>query len=328
MKYRLPPWLIKRTPKQRHIRAIRSLLGDDALHTVCESAKCPNIGECYAHKTLTFMILGNTCTRRCHFCSIDVGRGEQVDATEPIRVAEAAKKLGLKHVVVTSVTRDDLPDGGAPHFAQTIDALREAIPEVTVEVLIPDFKGDLTPLKIVVDAAPEIVNHNIETVPRLSPQMRPQAKYPRSLELLARVKEMAPHLTTKSGIMVGLGETEAEVYEVLADLARVQCDVVTIGQYLQSDQENLPVKEYVRPEVFRRYQEEGEKMGIAQVVSGPFIRSSYQFHEGEAIPAERDVQKIRGHRPMAASHGSARTVDRTVVPLPIVTSTAVLTEVA
>src|SRR5579862_2373272 len=259
------------------------------LNTVCESARCPNIGECWSKKTATFMILGDICTRNCGFCAIKVGKPDALDADEPRRVAEAAKAMSLKHVVVTSVARDELPDEGAQHFADTIHALRAAIPGVIVEVLTPDFKGKRWCIKLVVDAHPDIYNHNIETVERLSPVVRPQAKYHRTLDLLQAVKNMDSTIHTKSGIMLGLGETHEEVVQTLCDLRRVGVSAVTIGQYLRpTTTQHLPVVEYVRPERFQEYERIGEELGFVFVASGPFVRSSYNAQAFSAkLLAER-----------------------------------------
>jgi len=249
------------------------------LHTVCESALCPNIGECFGRGTATFMILGDVCTRGCRFCAVRKGKPAPPDPEEPERVAEAARRLGLKHVVITSVTRDDLPDGGASHFVATIEAVRCRLPDATIEVLIPDFGGSLRALEQVIAAGPEVINHNLETVPRLYPLVRPRADYRRSLGILAWVKRQAPHITTKSGLMLGLGERPHEVEEVLVDLRRVGCDVVTLGQYLQPTERQLPVAEFIPPERFDEYRRQGEKMGFRAVVAGPLVRSSYRAEE-------------------------------------------------
>jgi lipoic acid synthetase len=249
------------------------------LNTVCESALCPNLGECFARRTATFMILGKVCTRNCRFCAVEGGQPELLDPEEPRRVAEAATRLGLKHVVVTSVTRDDLPDGGAGQFAATIQALREKLPYAIIEVLTPDFQGERKAIASVVEAQPHIFNHNVETVPRLYPRVRPEADYRRSLEVLRTVKELAPSIYTKSGLMVGLGETREEVEQVMADLREINCDILTIGQYLRPSPQHLEVKEFIPPEVFDYYAEAGRKMGFLYVASAPFVRSSYNAAE-------------------------------------------------
>jgi len=262
------------------------------LHTVCESARCPNLGECWSKRTATFMILGDICTRNCGFCAIRVGRPLDVDPDEPRRVAEIARAMGLKHVVVTSVARDELPDEGSGHFAATIQALREAIPGVIVEVLTPDFKGKRWCVRRVVEARPDIYNHNIETVRRLSPSVRPQARYERTLDVLRAVKNMDPAIHTKSGIMLGLGETHEEVLETLRDLRQVGVSAVTIGQYLRpTTTHHLPVVEYVPPARFQEYERIGEEMGFVFVASGPFVRSSYNAQAfSEKLMAERLAQ--------------------------------------
>lgn len=255
---------------------VDTMLRGAKLHTVCESARCPNLGECWSKRTATFMILGDICTRNCGFCAIQVGKPLEVDADEPRRVAETARAMGLKHVVVTSVARDELPDEGSGHFAATIGALRDAIPGVIVEVLTPDFKGKRWCIRRVVESHPDIYNHNIETVERLSPRVRPQAKYERTLDLLRAVKNMDPTIHTKSGLMLGLGETHEEVVQTLRDLRQAGVSAVTIGQYLRpTTTRHLPVAEYVHPHRFQEYERLGEAMGFAFVASSPFVRSSY-----------------------------------------------------
>jgi lipoic acid synthetase len=261
------------------VREVEQMMRDQKLHTVCESARCPNLGECWSKKTATFMILGDICTRSCGFCAIKVGRPEAIDPNEPKRVAETAKEMRLKHVVVTSVARDELADEGAGQFAATIHALREAIPNVIIEVLTPDFKGKRWCIKIVADAKPDIYNHNIETVERLTPQVRVGARYHRTLELLQYVKNADPSIYTKSGLMLGLGETQEEVIQTLRDLRSVGVDAVTIGQYLRPTMRHLAVQEYIRPEAFAEYERIGMEMGFLFVASGPFIRSSYNAVE-------------------------------------------------
>lgn len=251
------------------------------LHTVCESAACPNIGECWNHRTATFMILGNFCTRRCGFCAVQKGAPLAVDPDEPRRVAEACAHLGLRHAVITSVNRDDLKDGGAGHFAAVIRAIRESIPECRVEVLVPDFQGSREAMRTVLDAAPAVLNHNIETVPRLYREVRFGARYERSLEMLAYAAELRPDIPTKSGLMVGLGESDEEVIEVLRDLRRHGVKIVTIGQYLRPTLQHLPVLRYVTPEQFAEYRRAALEMGFDHAESGPFVRSSY--HAAEAV---------------------------------------------
>ena len=278
---RKPEWLKIRVRAGENNREVRDVLQNLSLHTVCEEANCPNQMECFSRRTATFMILGNVCTRNCTFCNVTKGVPQPVDRNEPLRVARAVKALQLKHVVVTSVTRDDLPDGGAGHFARTVRAVRRLNPEAAIEVLIPDFQGDNGALRLVVEAGPEVINHNVETVPRLYPAVRPRAIYRRSLRVLEAVKKMDPTIKTKSGIMVGLGEEEEEVIAVFADLLAAGCDFLTIGQYLAPSRRHHPVVEYVRPEVFARYREIAEKMGFQQVASSPLVRSSY--HAGQML---------------------------------------------
>jgi len=275
----LPSWIRRRFPPQEEWERVERLLRSLSLHTVCESARCPNLGECFRRGTATFLILGDTCTRSCRFCAVKKGIPLPPDPEEPRRVAEAARTLNLRHVVVTSVTRDDLPDGGAEHFAKTIQAIRECLPQATVEVLVPDFQGSAEALEVVLAACPDVLNHNVETVPRLYPLVRPQADYARSLELLRRTKVRYPGILVKSGLMVGLGETQKEVEAILWDLKEVGCDVVTIGQYLRPTAWHLPVAAYVPPEVFAYYREYALRLGFRGVASGPFVRSSYRAEE-------------------------------------------------
>lgn len=276
---RKPAWLKAQLPKGPAFFELKDLMRREGLHTVCEEAHCPNIGECWGHRTATFMILGNICTRRCGFCAVTSGRPTELDLAEPERVARTVANLGLRHVVITSVARDDLQDGGALVFALTIEAIRRQSPETNVEVLIPDLQGEAEPLRKVVDARPTILNHNIETVMRLSDRVRSRAKYPRSLELLRRAKEMDPGLLTKSGIMLGLGETMDEVVAALTDLRGAGVDIVTIGQYLRPSLRHLPLVRYVTPGEFQELKEIGLRMGFGHVESGALVRSSYHAHE-------------------------------------------------
>lgn len=288
MNQRLPDWLTIRLPKPDTIKVVESMMREKNLHTVCESARCPNLPECWSKKTATFMILGDTCTRSCGFCAIKVGRGENIDPHEPANVAQVSTDLGLKHVVVTSVARDDLKDEGAGQFARTIEALRKANPLTIIEVLTPDFKGKRECIEIVCKARPDIYNHNIETIERLHTIVRPQARYSRTLELLRLVKELDPTIHTKSGIMLGLGETKDEVIKTLKDLREYGVEAVTIGQYLRPTMKHLPVTEYIHPDVFKEYEAIGEELGFAFVASGPFIRSSYNAIEfSKKVMAER-----------------------------------------
>jgi lipoyl synthase len=272
---RLPAWAAKKRGILREARPLRRILRDIGVRTVCEEARCPNIGECFSRPTATFMIAGTRCTRRCGFCAVDTARPTPLDPTEPARIAEAARRLALRHVVVTAVARDDLGDGGAAHFAATIRAVRTAAPGARIEVLTPDFKGEDAPLATVVDCAPDVFNHNLETVERLSRAVRPQASYPRSLAVLARAKRLRPSMLTKSGLMVGLGETATEVEDAMCALRAHDCDLLTIGQYLQPTRAHLPVIEYVSPPAFAEYARIGRQLGFRHVAAGPFVRSSY-----------------------------------------------------
>ena len=274
---RLPRWL-KRPLPQPGMAYTSDVISDLRLETVCESAKCPNRTECWSQKTATFMIGGNVCTRPCGFCSVPKGKTERLEIDEPERVAEAAARLGLKYVVLTSVTRDDLPDGGAEHWYRTVQAVRE-LTGAQVEVLVPDFLGNRNAISRVIESRPDVFNHNIETVPRLYHRVRRNADYQRTLDLLRQVKDEAPDLPTKSGLMLGLGETRDELFDVFADLRRVGCDMLTLGQYLQPTPEHLPVERYVPPEEFDDIGELARKLGFSMVASGPFVRSSY--HAGE-----------------------------------------------
>ncbi len=288
MTQRLPDWLKIRLPRPDTIREVETMMRQKSLHTVCESARCPNLPECWSKKTATFMILGDTCTRSCGFCAIKVGRGLQVNQDEPTEVANVASDLGLKHVVVTSVARDDLPDQGATQFANTIRELHAKNPHTIVEVLTPDFQGKRHLVKTVTDAHPEIFNHNIETIERLHTVVRPQARYERTMRVLQMVKELDPTIYTKSGLMLGLGETRDEVVKTLQDLRSIGVDAVTIGQYLRPTMKHLPVVEYIHPDEFAEYETIGAELGFAFVASGPFIRSSYNAIEfSKKVMAER-----------------------------------------
>ena len=279
---RLPAWFkveLRHGPDYQEIRRLTQALN---LHTICEEARCPNVWECWNNRTATFLILGDICTRRCHYCAVTTGRPLPLDEEEPERVAAAIKTLGLRHAVITSVNRDELPDGGARIFAETIRAIRRELPTCTVEVLIPDFLGDLAALAAVVGEGPEILNHNIETVRRLFPTVRPQGKYDRSLTLLDRAKRMGAR--TKSGLIVGMGETAEEVREVMRDLRAVGCDIMTIGQYLQPTKAHWPVVRFYPPEEFRLLKEEGLALGFHHVESGPLVRSSYHAEQQAGAP--------------------------------------------
>lgn len=268
-----PPWLRVKLPVGDTYKKVRQIVSDYRLHTICESGNCPNMGECWGAGTATFMILGNVCTRSCGFCNVATGKPQAVDPYEPLRVAKSVKLMGLKHVVITSVDRDDLPDGGAEIWAKTVILVRKLNPGVTLETLIPDFQGKWDNLRKIIEVAPEIVSHNLETVRRLTRQVRVQARYDRSLEVLKRLGDAG--LTTKSGIMLGLGETYNEVLETMDDLRSVGVSIMTIGQYLQPTPQHLPVQEFIHPDVFARLKEEGLKRGFEHVESGPLVRSSY-----------------------------------------------------
>ena len=271
-----PEWLRRRFSFKSTVTEVNDLLLDLNLHTVCQEAHCPNQSECFGNHTATFMILGDHCTRNCTFCAVAHGTLQIPDPEEPQRVAEAVSRLGLKYVVLTSVTRDDLADGGASHFAATIKTIHSVTRDILVEVLVPDFQGSAQALATVVAAQPAVLNHNLETVPRLYPAVRPQANYQRSLRLLEEVKRLRPETATKSGFMVGLGERRQEVSRLLRDLRKANCDLVTIGQYLRPSQEHHPVVDYIHPEIFKAYQQEAEELGFSEVASGPYVRSSYQ----------------------------------------------------
>jgi len=277
-----PEWLKARAPVGENYHSLKRLARSLNLHTVCESAQCPNIGECWHHKTATFMMLGNLCTRRCGFCAVPKGRPEPIDFDEPRRVAEAVAQLGLLHAVITSVNRDDNLVGGARIFAMVIDEIRRHAPGCRVEVLIPDFQGDREAIAIVVNARPKVLNHNTESVPRLYRAVRSGARYERTLELLRYAKELRPEVLTKSGVMVGLGEETFELLEVFRDLAAVGCDILTIGQYLRPSRDHLPMARLYTPREFAELKTEALRMGFRHVESGPLVRSSYHAHEQAA----------------------------------------------
>jgi len=279
---RRPDWLRVRLPGGPHYSELKGIMRGLELHTVCEEARCPNIGECWEARTATFMILGDTCTRACGFCAVKTGRPGRLDLGEPLRVAEAVERMGLKHAVITSVNRDELEDGGASIFAGTIRQIRKRLPACGIEVLIPDFLGDEPSLGTVMRARPDILNHNIETVPRLYPQVRPKGRYQRSLELLARAKRMDAGVYTKSGIMLGLGEEMEEVVQVFRDLRAHAVEILTVGQYLRPTANHLPLARYVTPEEFAALKVEALSMGFRHVESGPLVRSSY--HAAGQVP--------------------------------------------
>ena len=268
-----PAWLRVKLPIGENYKQVRSLVDRHKLHTICESGNCPNMGECWGAGTATFMILGNVCTRSCGFCAVKTGMPSEIDWDEPYRVAQSIKLMGVKHCVITSVDRDELRNGGSKVWAATIRAVREIAPGTTMETLIPDFKGNTDSIDDIANEAPEVVSHNMETIRRLHPLVRPQAKYERSLFVISRLKEKG--MRTKSGVMVGLGETKEEIFELMDDLAAAGCDVLTVGQYLQPTKNHLEVVEYIHPDVFGLYKEEGLKRGLKYVESGPLVRSSY-----------------------------------------------------
>lgn len=276
---RLPKWLVRPTCKGKHFNEVRRMLSRLDLHTVCQSALCPNESECFSKRTATFMIMGDVCTRNCRFCAVEGGGPTHLDANEPNRIAEATAELELKHVVITSVTRDDLPDGGAEHFAQTINAVRQICPDTSVEVLVPDFAGSAESLKTVVKAKPDVFNHNVETVPRLYKEIRPGADYKRSLEIIKTVKELDQSMITKSGVMVGLGETREELLDTMNDLHQANCDFLTLGQYLRPSEDHAPVMKFATPDEFSELEKIGKEMGFKAIASAPFVRSSYKSAE-------------------------------------------------
>ncbi len=285
---RLPDWLRKNIAVGQEAARTEALLKDLGLHTICESARCPNRDECYSQKTATFMIMGDICTRRCHFCSVATGRPEPLDQDEPRRVAEASLRLGLRHVVVTSVNRDDLEDEGVRHFVYVIKALKSASPDLIIEILTPDFrKTQARAVEILLEAGPDIFNHNTETVPRLYRRVRPQGDYEKTLQIFREIKKISTSVLTKSGLMLGLGESREEVSEVMEDLRAVGCEILTLGQYLQSSALGLPVEEYIHPDLFAQYKEEAFRAGFLWVESAPFVRSS--FHAKESLEGLRNI---------------------------------------
>jgi lipoyl synthase len=282
-----PDWLRVKAPQWERVGSVKEILRDLALNTVCEEASCPNIGECFSHGTATFLIMGPACTRACPYCDIDFEKKPvALDPTEPLRLAEAVRRMDLNHVVITSVNRDDLPDGGADQFVRCIAEVRRLSPKTTIEVLIPDLCGNWDALTQILAAQPEVLNHNTETIPRLYRRVRPQGDYQRTLELLARSRAIAPWVYTKSSIMVGLGETAEEVQQVMKDLRAADCDILTIGQYLQPTPKHLPVQDFVTPQQFDQWRALGEEMGFLQVVSSPLTRSSYHAEEVRRLMQE------------------------------------------
>lgn len=282
-----PDWLRVKAPQWERVGTVKDVLRDLGLNTVCEEASCPNIGECFHAGTATFLIMGPACTRACPYCDIDFEKKPQaLDPTEPLRLAEAVGRMKLNHVVITSVNRDDLPDGGASQFVKCIEAVRERSPHTTIEVLIPDLCGNWEALRIILEAGPEVLNHNTETIPRLYRRVRPQGDYARTLEVLRLSRELAPKVYTKSGIMVGLGETDEEVRQVMQNLRAVGCDILTIGQYLQPTPKHLEVQDFVTPQQFDAWRVAGEAMGFLQVVSSPLTRSSYHAEQVRSLMAQ------------------------------------------
>src|SRR5579859_2239004 len=281
----IPEWIRVRVTEGGNFKELKQIVGQRRLHTVCEEARCPNIFDCWNRRTATFMILGDVCTRACRFCAVTSGRPSELDLGEPLRVAESVAELGLKHAVITSVDRDDLRDGGAGIFARTIRAIRRRSPGTTIEVLTPDFQGDFDSVRTIVEAGPDIFNHNTETVPRLYPRIRPKAVYANSLALLRHVKSLAPHMVTKSGLMVGLGETEEELLEVFRNMRAHSIDVLTVGQYLRPSKKHAEVVRYYRPDEFAHLKALAVAMGFRHVEAGPLVRSSY--HADEQVPADR-----------------------------------------
>ncbi len=290
---RRPPWLKVRAPSGETYETVRGLMRSKELHTVCEEAMCPNIGECWGNGTATFLMMGDTCTRSCGFCDIKTGRPSPLDFQEPIRVADAVKAMNLRHVVITSVNRDERPDGGAPIFGLVIRRIRQVQPGCSIEVLIPDFKGNRDALKIVMDAQPEILNHNVETVPRLFKKVQPQDKYEWAMTTLRNAKELDPLVLTKSGIMLGLGETYDEVVEVMKDLAALKVDILTLGQYLQPSKKHLPIDRYYEPAEFDSLKQIGMELGFKWVESGPLVRSSYRAEQQVRTLSQLNHFRIR-----------------------------------
>ncbi len=286
---RKPEWMRIGHMDREKIREVQEILRTLKLHTVCEESMCPNIGKCFEKKTATFLVMGDICTRNCKFCDIKFGRPGPLDEDEPQRILEAAKKMGLRHIVVTSVTRDDLLDGGAEHYSVITKKLREYNEDLIIELLIPDMKGKERDIQTIVEAKPDIINHNVEVVPRLFRKITPQSNYETSLKLLKLVKEFDPNVFTKSGMMVGLGETKQEVFDVMKDLREVNCDMLTIGQYLKPPSSNLEIEEYVHPEIFKEYEELAYNMGFKFVASAPFVRSSFNAEEADFLFETNDV---------------------------------------
>ncbi|MBO9999644.1 MAG: lipoyl synthase [Cyanobacteria bacterium SID2] len=294
-----PDWLRVKAPQWQRVGSVKDILRDLNLNTVCEEASCPNIGECFHHGTATFLIMGPACTRACPYCDIDFEKKPKaLDPSEPEHLAEAVRRMKLNHVVITSVNRDDLPDGGASQFVRCIESVRRLSPHTTIEVLIPDLCGNWDALATILEAEPEVLNHNTETVPRLYRRTRPQGDYRRSIELLRRTREIAPWVYTKSGLMVGLEETDDEVRQVMTDLRAVDCDILTLGQYLQPSQKHLGVQKFVTPEQFDTWREYGESIGFLQVVSSPLTRSSYHAEQVRALMERYPRSKSSSEKPL------------------------------
>ena len=292
LRSRKPPWLKVRAPGGPNYLKLRRIVREQKLHTICEEAHCPNIGECWEQLTATFLILGDICTRNCGFCAVKHGKPTELDLAEPERVAQAICRLGLEHAVITSVNRDDQADGGSAIFAAVIRRVREFSPGCSVEVLVPDFRGSEAALRTVVQASPDILNHNMETVPRLYREVRPGSRYERSLELFSRARRMAPGLVTKSGVILGFGEEREELLRTMADLREVDCDILTLGQYLRPSQQHLPIRKYYTPEEFRELKAIGEAMGFKHVEAGPLVRSSYHARgQAEEVGRKRGRQE-------------------------------------
>ena len=297
-KIKHPDWLTIPAPSDKTMGRLKRLLDKGRLHTVCESANCPNVGECFANRTCTFMILGNICTRQCRFCAVEHGHPEPINFDEPVAIALTARKLNLKHVVITTVTRDDLPDGGAGQFVATINAIHQELPAASIEVLISDLKGQSEPLIEIMQARPDIINHNIETVPRLYKSVRPQASYSRSLQILKWIGMGEGGIVSKSGLMLGLGETFEEIVEVLHDLREADCDIVTLGQYLNPSPKHVPIERFVHPDEFKKLEKIGLEMGFLAVNAGPLVRSSYNAsHTYKSIfkKSRRNRSNDNGH---------------------------------
>jgi lipoyl synthase len=297
-KIKHPDWLTIPAPSDKTMGRLKRLLDKGGLHTVCESANCPNVGECFANRTCTFMILGNICTRQCRFCAVEHGHPEPINFDEPVAIALTARKLNLKHVVITTVTRDDLPDGGAGQFVATINAIHQELPAASIEVLISDLKGQSEPLIKIMQARPDIINHNIETVPRLYKSVRPQASYSRSLQILKWIGMGEGGIVSKSGLMLGLGETFEEIVEVLHDLREADCDIVTLGQYLNPSPKHVPIERFVHPDEFKKLEKIGLEMGFLAVNAGPLVRSSYNAshtYKSIFIKSRRNRSNDNGH---------------------------------